>query len=143
MQPKQTETTPAAAPVTITPPPRLVPRPNADLLHAIQWSELQPAEENALREQLLARVVKSLTKMDAMRLQNIAELVDICEKQNGCNAPAEEFILRLASTHYWCGLTPDDAAKDMEDFRTSFDSMMEESKEFMARYPKAFEVDAA
>ena len=144
-KPKQTETTPAAAPVPATtlPPPRLVPRPNADLLHGIQWSELQPAEENALREQLLARAVKSLTKMEATRLQNVAEFIDICEKDRGCDSPAEEFVRGLVRTHYWYGLTPDEAAEGLEEFRTSFDYMAESAKMFKERYPKAFEVAAA
>jgi hypothetical protein len=129
----------AAVPVLATQPPaHVVPRPNADLLCGIQWSELQPGEEKTLREQLLARAVKSLTKMSALRLQKFAEFVDLCEKDRGCDTPAEEFILSLVSTHYACGLTPDDVAEDLEDFRASFDYMAESAKMFKERYPTAF-----
>jgi hypothetical protein len=138
----QTKPTPAATPAT-QPPERVpVPEPNADLFRGVEWWKLQPAEEETLRERLLARVVKSLTTIDLYNLRLIAQFMDICYNNRGSDTPAEEFVRKLIMIHYSRGLTPEETAEEVEEFRDSFNFMTQSARVFNARYHEAVKAAA-
>ena len=88
-------------------------------------------------QELRARLMEQLAGMSACKLESIAQYADIREARNGCDTPAEEFIARLVLHNHVRALTPDDAARILEEFRENFDSMVEGARTFVARYPEA------
>ena len=93
------------------------------------------------RAALLRRALEGLQSASDYDLQQIVFFIEIIENLVGSNTPAEEFITGLVLTHGrdardGRGLTPDDAANDLEVFRQEFDSMVVESKNFAAQYSK-------
>ena len=73
----------------------------------------------------------------------VAWFAEIHEASRGCNTPAEDFIRMLVREHHDHGLTPDEAADDLEEFRDNFDSMARDARTFTARYPEAVKTATA
>jgi hypothetical protein len=97
--------------------------------------DLAPAIEEALRDRLLAKILKSLTEMRTGSLQEVALFVDICENDHGCTTPAEEFITDLVAVYQrGGGLTPGQAAEVLDKFRENFTDALGIAKRFNALY---------
>lgn len=73
----------------------------------------------------------------------IAWFADIEEADRGSDTPAENFVRSLVMTHHIRGLTPDDAARDLEEFRENFDCMAKAARIFSAKYPEAVKAATA
>jgi CO dehydrogenase nickel-insertion accessory protein CooC1 len=89
--------------------------------------------------ELLGRVLEHLNSESYRAL--IAAATDIEEKERGCTTPTEEFLSGLMA-HYWtqnCRLTPNDVECDLEHFKTSFEAMCDDVRQFAETYPEAFD----
>lgn len=139
---KTLTTVPAVAPVLATPPTASAVAPVVDLLRVQGITNLEktlpPMEAEALREQLVDLIDRSLQELCISDVQQVAQFADLCLNDDGCNTPAEDFITMLVAIHYLRrGLTPDVAAFRLDEFRENFDMMMKAARIFTARYPEA------
>ena len=117
----------------ITPtPPMQVP------MHAIP-----PEQEREVHGALLSRLQGQMANMSRGGLQSLAWYADIEDADDGCNAPAEDFITTLVLHHSVRALTPDDATRKLEEFRENFDGMVRAARAFTARYPEAVKAATA
>lgn len=66
-------------------------------------------------------------------LRTLVEAVRVCEDCRGSATPAENFISNLLRGQ---ALTPENVQGYFTEFRTEFNFMVEESRNFIARYPK-------
>ena len=83
-----------------------------ELLHLREW---KPEDKEALRARFLGGIMKSLETMCETRLQQAAQFVDLCEHNQGCITPAENFIADLMLSHYFFGgLIPDEVKDNLE-----------------------------
>jgi hypothetical protein len=139
MKKTKSATTPAAEPVTTR---AAAPQPKLDPMK-IPKGPLSPEQEREIRDALLARLYGKMGSMSACRLRSLAWYSDIEDADNGCDAPAEEFITKLVLHHSIRPLTPDDASRRLEEFRENFDSMVNATRTFSAMYPKAVNPTAA
>jgi hypothetical protein len=130
---------PAAAPTQPAQPPAPEVAPVLrydELLHLREW---KPEDKEALRARFLGGIMKSLETMCETRLQQAAQFVDLCEHNQGCITPAENFIADLMLSHYFFGgLIPDEVKNNLEGpdgFEANFAEFIDRSKHFQAMYP--------
>jgi hypothetical protein len=69
----------------------------------------------------------------------LSTFVEISENSRGSITPAETFIWNLVVQYHHHGLTPDDAAKELEEFRETFEESIELAKRTIDRYPAFFQ----
>jgi hypothetical protein len=88
----------------------------------------------------LARACKSVARLDANSLQDVAQFIDAVEHNSGCITPAENFIVAVLNHHYqFGGLTPGEAIWEIENpdgFRINFEEALSTAKSFSAVYPQ-------
>jgi hypothetical protein len=124
----------AAAPVK--PAPAVAPQPKMNLMK-VDVSNLPNEQKEEVHHALLTELLFRLIAKPAHSLQEVLHYVEILETDSGCDTPAENFITKLVMVHTIRGLTPDDVAHDLEEFRLNFDDMAIAASEFTARYPEA------
>ena len=122
----------AAEPVT---EPIAAPVSKLDPMNVL--AKFSPEQEQEVRDALLARLRQQLGGMRTHEVRQIAWYANIEEAKGGCDTPAEDFITGLVLDYQIRGLTPDDAAHRLEEFRENFDSMAKAASIFAARYPEA------
>ena len=116
--------------------PIAAPQTKLDTMQ-VSLSKLSPEQEREVRAALLARIQQQLAGMETCRIQSIAWYADIEEADHGWDAPAQDFLTTLVLHDHVRPLTPDAAARLLEEFRENFDSMVEGARIFTARYPEA------
>jgi hypothetical protein len=102
-----------------------------------------PTAEQDQEQEVRARFMDRLAGMSACTLRSLAWYADIEDADDGCNAPAEDFITTLVLHHSVRALTPDDATRKLEEFRENFDGMVRAARAFTARYPEAVKAATA
>lgn len=117
---------PAPAEAQSKPDPMEIPR----------YGSLSPEQEAWVRAELLARLQRQFAEMSTCEIRDIAWYADMEQSNRGAHTPAEDFIDSLIMTHRLRGLTPDDVADDLEEFRRTFESIVTCTRNFNARYPK-------
>ena len=103
----------------------------------VRLSNLSPEQEQEVHAALLSRLQQQLAGMEICRIQSIAWYADMEEADRGCDTPAQDFLTTLVLHDHVRPLTPDAAARLLEEFRENFDSMVEGARIFTARYPEA------
>jgi len=113
-----------------------------DLLRTKTYS-LDSEQEEAVRTALLAAILKSALAAPACQLQQIAQFVEITERDGGCTTPAEEFITSLVADYFREGLTPELVTERMEGsdgFCTTFADAVDLTRRFIAAYPEIIKI---
>ena len=139
--------TPAAAPEPKPEPAPAQAQPKPDPLRTC-LSRLSPEQRETLRVRFLAMILKAIAEMNVYSLQEVAQLTDMAENNQGCPTPAENLITGLAGTHYlYGGITPETLVRELDPentdgFRLNFDDAVDVTRRFSATYPEIIKTAA-
>lgn len=81
-------------------------------------------------------LVRRLVRLDDHNLRLVRAALDCLDRARGCNTPAEEFVSSILSSYVHGPLTPGDAENDLTEFRDNYNSMVAETKNFLAANPQ-------
>jgi hypothetical protein len=105
----------------------------------IDWND-RDDRDAAQKEALSARVrgilAERMADLSLSDLHDLACCMEAIENDNGCATPAEDFITTIAYHHAMGGLTPGDAADQLEIFRRDFYDAATIHARFAERYAR-------
>jgi hypothetical protein len=109
-----------------------VPEGKPDLLRIALYN-LSDARLAEMRAPLSELITGGIAEMGAMRLQAVAQFIDILEYDT---CAAEKFITGLVFQHYLRGLTPEYMSDPHEEFQDDFDWQERECRRHAGMYPE-------
>jgi len=120
----------------------LSPRANAKLnpleINILEGSisDVEEESQRVVRDRLLAFITERVAAMSGHKLQDVARFITLTNNDQGCVTPAEQFIGSLVTGHFLYGLTPKNAAEELEDFRLNFEDALNIARRFNTTYAR-------
>jgi len=76
-------------------------------------------------------------------LEYIRAVREVVANNRGCTTPTEDFIERLLLAYLSTGggLTPEDAERNLQEFREAFENMVETTHYLLGKYPEILKAE--
>ncbi len=130
-------TKPTSTPLPAAEPVKIETPPETDILRTDTY-KLSPDKETALRLRLTDRIKERLRSLtSALELQEVAQFLEVMERNRGCTTPAETFIIGLLGSHFREeGLDLSDIEWHLREFKTSSEGIEDLLGYFGEMYPE-------
>ena len=109
----------------------------ANRLPAARARPKSDEERRDARAALLTHIVEQTAYLHLEELQDMAILLEILQNDTGCTSPAEEFITNLLASYQCDDLTPEDAERELAEFKSSFEITIRMAKRALATFGPA------